>query len=180
MSITGWRAHFTRRDLAWPRERTPFLREFSSLFADLGEGLDDLGAPERWRRRDERGPRPEDAASVWSPWRDGAGGTMVRQVPAETSHMGPRREVKGLPPKPYRLWRNAEAEAEEAFARGQFLAEPAADDRPSLTGPAGEEAEARLRRILAHHDTYLCPGTFITCVYTPDRALCRASGTTPT
>ncbi|WP_157851322.1 MULTISPECIES: hypothetical protein [Streptomyces] len=46
MSITGWRAHFTRRDLAWPREKTPFMREFSSLFADLGEGLDDLGVPE--------------------------------------------------------------------------------------------------------------------------------------
>ncbi|MFI7294929.1 NADP-dependent oxidoreductase [Streptomyces sp. NPDC050121] len=45
------------------------------------------------------------AASVWSPWRGGAGGTMVRQVPAETSHMGPRREVKWLPPKSYRLWR---------------------------------------------------------------------------
>lgn len=179
------------------------MREFSSLFADLGEGLDDLGVPEGrpfpispaggydvalnrcfsvwlascrgtprphrpgtcaristscgsrgagrtgvmrpWttgRRRDERGPRLEDtrwdlevstvhqfylwaieqdlvraspirqrAASVWSPWRGWAGlgwagGTMVRQVPAETSRMGPRREVKWLPPKSYRLWRN--------------------------------------------------------------------------
>ncbi|MFE3033071.1 hypothetical protein ACFXKY_15675 [Streptomyces canus] len=89
-----------------------------------------------------------------------------------------------------------EVEAEEAFARGQFLAELGADDdRPSLTGPAGEEAEARLaelarhtvfdgqvvtdearlRRILARHDTRLYPGTFITCVYNPDRALCRTS-----
>ena len=42
----------------------------------------------------------------WSPWRGGAGGTMVRQLPAETSHMGPRREVKWLPLKSYRLWRN--------------------------------------------------------------------------
>lgn len=179
------------------------MREFSSLFADLGEGLDDLGVPEGqpflispagvydvalnryfsvwpasspwntqaahardlrtyfdflwfargrrdwrdafiddraafewWRRRDEHGPRLEDtswdrevstvnqfclwaieqdlvranpirqrAASVWSPWR--GGGKMVRQVSAETSHMGPRREVKWLPPKSYRLWRNA-------------------------------------------------------------------------
>jgi hypothetical protein len=47
MSITGWRVHFTRRDLAWPREKAPFMREFSSLFADLGEGLEDLGVPER-------------------------------------------------------------------------------------------------------------------------------------
>ena len=31
---------------------------------------------------------------------------MVRQVPAETSPMGPRREVKWLPPKSYWLWRN--------------------------------------------------------------------------
>ncbi|WP_089107753.1 hypothetical protein [Streptomyces hyaluromycini] len=87
-----------------------------------------------------------------------------------------------------------EVEAEEAFARGQFLASMGADDdRPALTGPAGAEAEARLaelarqtvfdgqvvtdearlRRILARHDTHLYPGTFITCVYNPDRALCR-------
>jgi hypothetical protein len=90
----------------------------------------------------------------------------------------------------------AEAEAEEAFARGQFLDKLGADNgRPSLTGPAGEEAEAwlaelarhtvfdgqvvtdeaRLRRILARHDTRLYPSTFITCVYNPDRALCRMS-----
>jgi hypothetical protein len=87
-----------------------------------------------------------------------------------------------------------EVEAEEAFTRGQFLAELGADDnRPTLTGPAGEEAEARLaelarhtvfdgqvvtdearlRRILARHDAHLYPGTFTTCVYNPDRALCR-------
>lgn len=46
MSITGWRARFTRRDLARPREKAPFMREFSSLFADLGEGLDDPGVAE--------------------------------------------------------------------------------------------------------------------------------------
>ncbi|MGW2891839.1 hypothetical protein ACWDDN_42355 [Streptomyces griseoruber] len=90
-----------------------------------------------------------------------------------------------------------EVEAEEAFARGQFLAEMNADDeRGALTGPAGAEAEARLaelarhtvfdgqvvtdearlRRILARHNTHLYPGTFITCVYNPDRAMCRAPG----
>ncbi|MFF0088056.1 hypothetical protein ACFYR1_51980 [Streptomyces canus] len=35
MSITGWRVHFTRRELALPREMTPFIREFSALFAGL-------------------------------------------------------------------------------------------------------------------------------------------------
>ncbi|GHH29693.1 hypothetical protein GCM10018780_88120 [Streptomyces lanatus] len=196
--------HFARRDLAWPRRVTPFMREFSALFAGLNEGLDDLGVPEGqpflispaggyeaalnryfsvwlasspwntqaahardlrtyfdflwfargrhdwrdasmddravyewWRRRDERGPRLEDtswdrevstvnqfylwaieqdlvranpirqrAAAVWSPWRGGTGAGMVRQVPAETSHTVPRREVKWLPPRSYRLWRN--------------------------------------------------------------------------
>ncbi|KOG33086.1 hypothetical protein AQJ84_27550 [Streptomyces resistomycificus] len=100
-------------------------------------------------------------------------------------------EPRGRSPRPSRI-----DAAEEAFARGQFLAKLGADDnRPSLTGPAGEEAEARLaelarhtvfdgqvvtdearlRRILARHDTRLNPGTFITCVYNPDRALCRMS-----
>lgn len=46
MSITGWRVHFARRDLAWPREVDPFIREFSALFAGLNEGLDDLGVPD--------------------------------------------------------------------------------------------------------------------------------------
>ncbi|MFF4402632.1 hypothetical protein [Streptomyces sp. NPDC001480] len=86
-----------------------------------------------------------------------------------------------------------EVEAEEALARGQLLADMAAEDRPALTGPAGAEAEARLaefarhaafdgqvvtdearlRRILARHDPHVYPGTFLTCVYNPDRALCR-------
>ncbi|MGW6911611.1 hypothetical protein [Streptomyces sp. NPDC054940] len=66
-------------------------------------------------------------------------------------------------------------------------------DRPTLTCPAGAEAEARLAefarhtvfdgqvftdevrlcRIVARHDPHLYPGTFITCVYNPDRAPCR-------
>lgn len=46
MSITGWRVHFTRRELARPREVTPFIWEFSDLFAGLPQGLDDLGVPE--------------------------------------------------------------------------------------------------------------------------------------
>ncbi|MEU6777377.1 hypothetical protein [Streptomyces sp. NPDC046759] len=87
-----------------------------------------------------------------------------------------------------------EVEAEEALARGQPLVEVGADaDRPTLTGPAGAEArlaelarhtlfdgqfvtdEARLRRIVARHDPHVYPGTFVTCVYNPDRALCRTS-----
>ncbi|WP_307072175.1 hypothetical protein [Streptomyces canus] len=89
-----------------------------------------------------------------------------------------------------------EVEAEQALARGQLLAEMGADeDRPTLSGPAGAEAEARLaefarhtvfdgqvvtdearlRRIVARHDPHLYLGTFVTCVYNPDRALCRTS-----
>ncbi|MFJ9908750.1 hypothetical protein ACIRVK_38825 [Streptomyces sp. NPDC101152] len=87
-----------------------------------------------------------------------------------------------------------EVEAEQAIARGQLLAEMGADeDRPTLAGPAGAEAErrlaefarhtafdgqvvtdeARLRRIVARHDPHMYLGTFVTCVYNPDRALCR-------
>ncbi|MET9364593.1 hypothetical protein ABZX93_27260 [Streptomyces sp. NPDC006632] len=94
-----------------------------------------------------------------------------------------------------------EVEAEEALARGQFLAGMATgEDRPALTGPAGAEAErrlaefarhtvfdgqvatdeARLRRIVARHEPhlhlYLHLGVFVTCVYNPDRALCRTPG----
>jgi hypothetical protein len=89
-----------------------------------------------------------------------------------------------------------EVEAEQALARGQLLAELGADeDRPTLAGPAGAEAEARLaefarhtvfdgqvvtdearlRRIVARHDPHVYLGTFVTCVYNPDRALCRTS-----
>ncbi|MGW1520798.1 site-specific integrase [Streptomyces sp. NPDC002287] len=87
-----------------------------------------------------------------------------------------------------------EVEAEEALARGQFLAEMGTtSDRPTLAGPAASEAEtrltefarhthfdgqvvtdeARLRRIVARHDPHIYPGTFVTCIYNPDRALCR-------
>lgn len=187
-----------------PREVTPFMREFSAVFAGLDQGLDDLAVPEGqpflispvggydvplnryfsvwlasspwntqaahardlrtffdflwfargrrgwreasmddraayewWRRRDEHGPRLEDTSwdrevstvnqfYLWAIEQDlvranpsasararcgrpggaGPGGGMVRQVPAESSHTGPRREVKWLPPRSYRLWRN--------------------------------------------------------------------------
>lgn len=45
-SITGWRVHFTRREHPWPREATTLMREFSTLFAELDQGLDELGVPE--------------------------------------------------------------------------------------------------------------------------------------
>ncbi|NEA76556.1 hypothetical protein [Streptomyces sp. SID13588] len=90
-----------------------------------------------------------------------------------------------------------EVQAEQALTRGQFLADLSADsDRPRLTGPAATEAEqrlaayaphvdfpgqvvvdeARLRRIMARHDPRIYPGAFVTCVYNPDRALCRREG----
>lgn len=46
MSVTGWRVHFTHRDLTWPREETPFIRGFSALSAGLDLRLDDLGVPD--------------------------------------------------------------------------------------------------------------------------------------
>jgi hypothetical protein len=38
MPITGWRVHFTRRELAWLMEVTPFIREFGGLDRRLGPG----------------------------------------------------------------------------------------------------------------------------------------------
>ncbi|WP_319054772.1 hypothetical protein [Streptomyces europaeiscabiei] len=87
-----------------------------------------------------------------------------------------------------------EVEAEQAIARGEKLGDlilsPAAGH---LTGPAATEAESRLsafesdvqflgkviadeKRLARHmrrHDPHIYPGEFVTCVYNPDRALCR-------
>lgn len=51
-------------------------------------------------------PIRQRLAAVWSPWTRGAQEGDRRGVPAELSHTGPRREVKWLPPKSYRVWRN--------------------------------------------------------------------------
>ncbi|MET9694517.1 hypothetical protein ABZY81_39955 [Streptomyces sp. NPDC006514] len=32
---------------------------------------------------------------------------------------------------------------------------------------------ARLRRVLARHDPEVYPGTYVTCVFNPDKVLCR-------
>lgn len=92
----------------------------------------------------------------------------------------------------------AEVEAEEAFQRGEKLVELGAAER-QLTGPAAAEAAARLaefrqatqfngmvvtdrarmRRILTRHEPNIYPGTYVTCVYNPDRALCRREGDGP-
>jgi integrase len=86
-----------------------------------------------------------------------------------------------------------EVESEEALARCDQLAALAADPPGrALTGPAAAEAESRLaafaaagpfagmvitdpKRLARHlrqHDPHIYPGTFVTCVYNPDRALC--------
>jgi integrase family protein with SAM-like domain len=51
-------------------------------------------------------PIRQRAVAAWSPWTSGTGRGEPRQVPAEASHTGPRREVKWPPPVSYRLWRN--------------------------------------------------------------------------
>ncbi|MDJ0363414.1 hypothetical protein [Rhodococcus sp. H29-C3] len=87
-----------------------------------------------------------------------------------------------------------EVEAEDAIARGDKLADMiTGPDRHRLTGPAAAEAERRLaeferhvrldgtvindpkrmQRHMARHDPNIHPGDFVTCVYNPDRALCR-------
>ena len=88
----------------------------------------------------------------------------------------------------------AEVEAEDAIARGEQLRDlvTGCGDHP-LTGPAAAEAEARLteferhvtfsgkvitdarrlKRIMDRHDPRIYPGEYVTCVYNPDRALCR-------
>jgi len=88
----------------------------------------------------------------------------------------------------------AEVEAEEAIARGEQLGDLiTGHGHHQLAGPAAAEAEARLiefgrhvtlhgkiitdprrlKRIMDRHDPSIYPGEYVTCVYTPDRALCH-------
>ncbi|MFF4402629.1 tyrosine-type recombinase/integrase [Streptomyces sp. NPDC001480] len=77
-------------------------------------------------------PIRQRAAAAWSPWSRSAGSAGVRQVPAEASHTGPRREVRWLPPTSYRLWRNVglcgfdAGELPRAAFRGRWAARNAA------------------------------------------------------
>ena len=88
----------------------------------------------------------------------------------------------------------AEVEAEEAIARGEQLGDMiTSHGYHQLTGPAAGDAEARLtefgrhvtfhgkiitdprrlKRIMDRHDPRIYPGQYVTCVYSPDRALCQ-------
>jgi hypothetical protein len=87
-----------------------------------------------------------------------------------------------------------EVEAEQAIQRGEKLADLIANPtNRQLTGPAAEQAHARLAGFQAHaqfngkvipdrkrlqrlihkHDPNIHSGQYVTCVYNPDRALCR-------
>jgi hypothetical protein len=89
-----------------------------------------------------------------------------------------------------------EVQAEEAIARGEKLGDLILNhDHHRLSGPAAEEAEARLaeferhvqfhgkvfndakrmKRHMDRHDPHVYPGAFVTCIYNADRALCRRS-----
>ncbi|KJS53498.1 hypothetical protein VM98_24920 [Streptomyces rubellomurinus subsp. indigoferus] len=91
-----------------------------------------------------------------------------------------------------------EVEAEQAIARGEKLGDLIINPAPrQLCGPAAEEAEARLAaleggtqflgkvitdrkrldRFMRRNDPHIYPGEFVTCVYNPDRALCRRDTT---
>ncbi|MFI1852903.1 hypothetical protein [Streptomyces sp. NPDC020480] len=90
-----------------------------------------------------------------------------------------------------------EVEAEAALARGEKLGDIILNPAPiPIVGPAAEEIESRLsafehdvqflgkvitdrKRLARHmkrHDPHIYPGEFVTCVYNPDRALCRRNG----
>ena len=88
----------------------------------------------------------------------------------------------------------AEVEAEQALQRGEaLLAMTEGHQHQQLQGPAADEAHTRLTnfqrsvayagsvvtdpkrltKIMARHDPNIHLGTFVTCVYNPDKALCR-------
>jgi hypothetical protein len=88
----------------------------------------------------------------------------------------------------------AEVEAEQALARGeQLFTLIDTHEHASLRGPSAQEAHQRLtdlgdrsgfagtvvtdphrlKRIMRQHDPAIYPGTFATCVFNPDKALCH-------
>lgn len=88
----------------------------------------------------------------------------------------------------------AEVESEQALTRGEFYTEKIeAHEHTDFQGPAAEEAAARLQhfgartqfqgqlalsknrllRIMKRHDPGVYPGTYITCVHDPAKALCE-------
>jgi hypothetical protein len=88
----------------------------------------------------------------------------------------------------------AEVESEQALARGEhLLAIVDKHEHEHLTGPAASEAARRLRdfgdrarfrglvitdqrqleRLMQRGDPAIYPGTYATCVFNPDRALCQ-------
>lgn len=92
----------------------------------------------------------------------------------------------------------AEVESEQALARGEKLGDIILSPTlQPLAGPGAAEAERRLaameqqidfhgkvipdrkrlERHMKRHDPHIYPGKFVTCVYNPDRALCRRENT---
>lgn len=89
----------------------------------------------------------------------------------------------------------AEVESEQALARGEHLVDLAdTHQHTDITGPAADEAtrrlehfalnadgfagdvisdDHRLKRLMKRHDPAIYPGTYVTCVYRHDKALCR-------
>lgn len=87
----------------------------------------------------------------------------------------------------------AEVESEQALARGEHLLSLINHPHPRLVGPSASEAERRLedfggharfagivatdshrlKRLIQRHDPAIYPGTFATCVFNADRALCQ-------
>lgn len=88
----------------------------------------------------------------------------------------------------------AEVESEQALARGEHLIDLTDTHRHHLQGPGAEEAarrmeefgasttgfegsvltdRRRLQRLMKRNDPAVYPGTYVTCVYRHDKALCR-------
>ncbi|MGW7613484.1 hypothetical protein ACWGKW_40830 [Streptomyces sp. NPDC054766] len=88
----------------------------------------------------------------------------------------------------------AEVESEQAIARGEFYTDTIeAHAHHDFKGPSAEEAAARLedfgeraqfqgqvalsrnrlQRIMKKHDPAVYPGTYITCIHDPSKALCE-------
>ncbi|MFV5996075.1 site-specific integrase [Streptomyces sp. NPDC056231] len=130
-------------------------------------------------------PVRQRTAAAWLPWTSGGGRGGSRHVPAETSHTGPRRDVKWPPPASYRVWRNVGLCGFDAAERcgGRSGAGhrptphpgPVRGSHPPAHPRKRRPPPARRHRAPAYRPRHACPSLTSPCTRKPDSPQTRSS-----